>query len=155
VPSGRADGTGVAVPPGEITAQQATQAIGRALEDAQAGDISQVQVLVGLPQGEILQTVLEGRDARIGDLEGRVARLEAAINGAEPSQSRLPGLPLILGGLAVVAAVVARGRSPDRRRDPSVSRADWCKSRRATTIPHLDRLPAQPSDLTRPQGNRG
>jgi hypothetical protein len=106
VPSGREDGTGLAVPPGEITAQQAAQVVGRALEDAPAGDVSQVKVLVGLPQGEILQTVLEGRDARIGDLEARVAKLEATIEAGPPSRSRLRGLPLVLGGLVVVAVAV-------------------------------------------------
>jgi hypothetical protein len=110
VPSGREDGTGVAVPPGEITARQAAQLVGRALEDARASGVSQVKTLVGLPQGEILQTVLEGRDARIGDLEARVARLEASVNSASPSQSGLPGLPLLLGGVAVVVAAVGRGR---------------------------------------------
>jgi hypothetical protein len=110
VPSGRADGTGVAVPPGEITAQQAAQVVGRALEDGQAGDVSQVRTLVGLPQGEILQTALERRDACIEDLEARVARLEAAINSAPPSHSRLPGLLLLLGGLLVVVVAVGQRR---------------------------------------------
>jgi hypothetical protein len=106
VPSGCEDGTGVAVPPGEITAQQAAQVVGRALEDGQAGDASRVMTLVGLPQGEILQTALEGRDARIGDLEARVAKLEATIEAGPPARSRLLGLPLLLGGLLIVAAAV-------------------------------------------------
>jgi hypothetical protein len=110
VPSGRGDGTGLAVPPAEITAEQAAQVVGRALEDAQGRVVSQVTTLVGLPHGEILETVLEGRDARIGDLEARVARLEATIESAPPSHSRLPGLPLLLGGLTVVAAVVGQRR---------------------------------------------
>jgi hypothetical protein len=110
VPSGRADGTGVAVPPGEITAGQAAQVVGRALEGVQAGDVSPVKTLVGLSQGEILQTVLEGRDTRIRDLEARVAALEATVNSAPPSPSGLPSLPLLLGGLLVLVVAVGQCR---------------------------------------------
>jgi len=108
VPSGRGDGIGVAISPDLITVDQATQIVGRTLEGADGPGISQVKALVGVPQGEILATVLDKRDARIADLEARVERLEKAIESATPSRSKLPSLPLLLGGLVATVAVLGR-----------------------------------------------
>lgn len=76
VPSGRNDGTGMAVSPGEITTAQAGHLVGRALESADGAGVSKVNTLVGLPHEQVLQTVLEQRDARIAELEAQIDRLD-------------------------------------------------------------------------------
>jgi hypothetical protein len=123
VPSGRADGTGVAVAPEAITVAQVDQIVGRALETSDGSDVTQVDTLVGLPREEILQTLLERRDAQIEqqeeqleDLEARVAALEDAL-GDEIAQAEGPGRfattwPL-LGGLLLVGVAFWQRRGRD------------------------------------------
>ncbi len=87
LPSGRDDGTGIAVSPTTITADQMAQVVGWALETAAGEGIHTVQVLVGLPDLALVQTVLAARDSRIASLEERLtaleARLDALASGAE------------------------------------------------------------------------
>lgn len=123
VPSGRNDGTGVAISPAEITAAQAGQIVGRALESADGAGVTRVNTLVGLPNEQILQTVLARRDARIAELEAqvdtlsqrnaqlaeRMDSLERLVRQQEDGGGSLAGLPvsnwlfggLLLGGLVL------------------------------------------------------
>jgi hypothetical protein len=79
VPSGLGNGIGIAVAPEAITAAQMGQVVGQALESREDIDVGQVKILVGLPQAQILETALQRRDARMDQLETRIAALEAAM----------------------------------------------------------------------------
>ncbi|RFF27562.1 hypothetical protein DZK25_07705 [Wenzhouxiangella sp. 15181] len=72
VPSGLDDGTGIGIPPDELTANQLPQVVGRALEDARTESHALVKTLVGLPQAAITASVIERRDLRLDQLESRV-----------------------------------------------------------------------------------
>jgi hypothetical protein len=120
VPSGREDGSGVGVAPEAISVAQVDQIVGRALENSDSRDVTQVDTLVGLPREEILQTLLERRDAEIEQqeeeleaLEARVAALEDA-HGDEIAQAAGTGRfamswPLLGGLLLVGVALWQRG----------------------------------------------
>ncbi len=105
LPSGRNDGTGVAVSPGALRADQVGQVVGRALESASGPGLHTVKVLVGLPQTDILQTMLLQRDARLAALEARLDALERGRGWA-----RLPGVAPWLGLGLLAGLVLARRR---------------------------------------------
>lgn len=121
IPSGANDGVGIAVTPEEITAAQAGKIVGRALEHSAGTGVTKVNTLVGLPQEQILTTVLEKRDARVARLEARIdtlsdqnEQLVSRMNSLERTvQKRKPaplaGLsipPWLLGGLLFGGIVI-------------------------------------------------
>ncbi len=79
LPSGKNDGTGIAIPAQQLQAHQIDQVVGQALHDAPNNGIQQVNILVGLPQNEILRALLLQRDARLQALEARLQTLEALL----------------------------------------------------------------------------
>jgi hypothetical protein len=79
VPSGRNDGTGVAVSPEEIAVAEVGRVVGQALASRDGSGIGEVKLLVGLSETQLLERMLRRRDARMDDLEARIAALEAAI----------------------------------------------------------------------------
>jgi len=117
VPSGRADGTGIAVAPEAITLAQIDQIVGQALESTSDDSVASVNALVGLPREEILQMLLEVRDERIEqqteqleDLEERVAVLAAASADGTARVEDVGGFTMnswaLLGGLLLVGVLV-------------------------------------------------
>ncbi len=90
LPSGRDDGTGIAVAPAQITPAQMGQVVGRALETVPEEGIHTVRVLVGLPDLELVQTVLAARDAQIAGLEARLTALEARLDALERGSTGRP-----------------------------------------------------------------
>nr|WP_290666492.1 hypothetical protein [Ardenticatena sp.] len=103
LPSGRNDGTGMAVSPSALRADQIGQVVGRALESTSGTGLHTVKVLVGLPQTDILQAMLVQRDAQLAALEARLDALER-----ERGWVRLPGLAPWLGLGLLVGVVLAR-----------------------------------------------
>ena len=98
VPSGRVDGIGRAVPPAELTSAQYGAVVGRALETHLEEGVKGVTVLVGLPQDGFWSKAMEAKEARISELEGRLAALEArSANGS--GLGLLPGAGIIMGSL--------------------------------------------------------
>ncbi|RME12645.1 MAG: hypothetical protein D6802_03630 [Ardenticatenia bacterium] len=110
LPSGRHDGTGVAISPGELRADHIGQVVGRALENAAGPGVHKVKVLVGLPQNAILQAMLTQRDARLAALE---ARLEALERGR--GWVRLPYAAPWLGLGLLAGLVLAQRRKEGER----------------------------------------
>ncbi len=83
LPSGKNDGSGVAVSPDELQADQVGQVVGRALESAEGAGLHRVKVLVGLPHNVILQVLLRQRDARLAQQQARLDALEARLEALE------------------------------------------------------------------------
>jgi hypothetical protein len=98
VPSGRGDGIGRAVPPAELTPVQYGAVIGRALQTRSEKGVKTVTTLVGLPQNGLWNTAMEAKDARIAQLEGRLAALEAR-SDTTTGMGLLPGAGIIMGSL--------------------------------------------------------
>jgi hypothetical protein len=104
VPSGREDGTAVAVAPGEISAEQFAQVLGQAWESSAAAGVKPVQAAVGLWRAD---PTVSRMVQQISDLEARIARLESA----EPRGDAAPVLPVgrLLPGVGLALAGVAAG----------------------------------------------
>ncbi|MDQ7039787.1 MAG: hypothetical protein Q9M35_02505 [Rhodothermus sp.] len=77
LPSGKNDGSGVAVSPEALRVDQVGQVVGRVLENAEGAGFHRVKVLVGLPHNDILQVLLLQRDARLAQQQARLDVLEA------------------------------------------------------------------------------
>jgi hypothetical protein len=105
VPSGLEDGTGIAVSPEAITAEQFAQAVGQAWESSVEEGVKEVLVAVGLLHHDPTVAQMAGR---IEALEARLAALEAGKRAGE-TFARLPFGWLLLGcGVVVTGAVVGR-----------------------------------------------
>jgi len=102
VPSDLEDGTGIAVSPQAITAEQFAQAVGQAWASSEGEGVKTVLVAVGLLHHDPTVTQMA---ERIDALEARLSALEGEAGG-RPSGVRLPAGWLLLGGLGVVAMVV-------------------------------------------------
>jgi len=98
VPSGREDGIGRAVPPAKLIQVQYGAVVGRALQTHPEEGIKGVTVLIGLPQDGFWSKAMETKDARISQLEGRLAALEAR-SGNGSGLGLLPGAGIIMGSL--------------------------------------------------------
>ena len=97
IPSGRADGTALALPLAQLTATQAHLVIGQALTDAQGTGEQQVLALVGQPHDTLWANLLSHKEAELAALETRLSHLETQ------SQTAPSWLWLIAGlGLAFV-----------------------------------------------------
>ena len=88
VPSGRDDGTGIAMSPERLTPAQLGAVVGCACESIGGEGVNRVTVLVGLPQGRLARMVLQAQATRIEALEQRLTSLEAVLaqqqEGGEP-----------------------------------------------------------------------
>jgi hypothetical protein len=108
VPSGLEDGTGLAVAPEAITAEQFAQAVGQAWESSPEEGVKRVLVAIGLLHHDPTVAQLAGQfaalEAENAEQDARLAALEAALAG--PSGTRWPSGRLLLSGLGVAAAVV-------------------------------------------------
>jgi len=98
VPSGREDGIGRAVPPAKLIQVQYGAVVGRSLQTHPEEGIKGVTILVGLPQDGFWSKAMETKDARISQLEGRLAALEAR-SGNGSGLGLLPGAGIIMGSL--------------------------------------------------------
>lgn len=109
VPSGANDGFGIAVGLEDLTAEQAAQIVGRALESGNGGEVN---ALVGLPRDAVWAALLQQKDTRISALEARLAALESVGSTANAGGSSTWGIAaaLLIGALGVVGyARVRRG----------------------------------------------
>jgi hypothetical protein len=77
VPSGQGDGVGVAVSGGLMTAAQAGQVVGRAIEASDDAAVKPVMLAVGLPHDQLLGLMLEARDQEIASLKAAMASLSS------------------------------------------------------------------------------
>ncbi len=98
IPSGRADGIGIAVSPKAITPSQYASVIGRTLNSHKAKGLNEAIVMVGLPQHELWNGIIKKRDARIAKLENRLAALESKRSDSIDI-GLLPGAGLLVGSL--------------------------------------------------------
>ncbi|MDQ7028896.1 MAG: hypothetical protein Q9O62_03525 [Ardenticatenia bacterium] len=122
VPSGRNDGTGVAVAPERLTLEQVNQVVGQALESASGSGVHKVNVLVGLPPLRITQALLAARDAQLAQQQAQLAALEKRIETLERgggwARWSAPWLPnigaLALAGVAFWAGRRHRGKEESR-----------------------------------------
>jgi hypothetical protein len=117
IPSGHEDGIGIAVAPEDITMTQISKIVGQALERHGGDGVFQVKTLVGLPQKQILETLLVHRDEqfqeqgeRLESLEARLAVLEAEVDGdsAQNESGFSPPALALLGGVMMVGIIVWR-----------------------------------------------
>jgi hypothetical protein len=90
VPSGEADGVGRAITPAEFTPEDGP-VVGQAWDASDGDGVAEVTVAVGLETGGALAAVVERQQrtidaqaARIDDLEGRLAALEAQLGSFAP-----------------------------------------------------------------------
>ena len=99
LPSGLDDGTGIAVTPELMTANDFARAVGRAWSSSDRGFTKLVNVVVGVSSGDVA-TALSKQEGRIRALEATVDRLSraversdlpAAANSAGPGVSRFAG----------------------------------------------------------------
>ncbi len=99
IPSGDEDGTGLAVSPDTISADQFAQVVGQAWTSSAAADLKTVTVAVGLLRN----------DPTVAHLTARVTALEQTLSGQAPADSLPTRDILILGALfALVGIVVGR-----------------------------------------------
>jgi hypothetical protein len=110
VPSGHGDGIGRAVPPAELTLAQYDAVVGRAVRGCSENGVKTVTTLVGLPQNGLWNTAMQAKDARIAQLEGRLAALEARSDNAT-GMGLLPGAGIIMGSLGLFWVDRRRRRS--------------------------------------------
>jgi hypothetical protein len=108
VPSGLNDGSGMAVAPEAVTAEQLAQVAGEAWEAAPGAGVKSVRIAVGLTRNDsALKRVMERGDAQarqLAVLEARVNRLEQAGGG---QQLAAPWW-LAAGAMAVMGVWLAR-----------------------------------------------
>jgi len=98
VPSGCGDGIGRAVPSVGLEPGQYDHVVGRALQTHPDKGIKTVTTLVGLPQNGLCNTAMQAKDARIAQLEERLAALEARSDNST-GLGLLPGAGIIMGSL--------------------------------------------------------
>ena len=79
IASGRTDGTGLAVSAEDIRLDQIPHTVGRALEGSHEEDVKPVRVLVGVSSDPMFFKMLQKKEARISELESRLAALESMI----------------------------------------------------------------------------
>jgi hypothetical protein len=79
VPSGKNDGTGIAVSKNAIGLEQAMLIVGMALESAQGEGENRFSVLVGQPRDAVWANLVAKRDTQLADLKARLERLEQMI----------------------------------------------------------------------------
>ncbi|MDQ7029822.1 MAG: hypothetical protein Q9O62_08615 [Ardenticatenia bacterium] len=98
LPSGKEDGTGIAVAPQELRPELLAQVVGRVWElgEEQGDGVRRVRVAVGLPDAGGMAALLLAQEQRIQDLEGQVAELRAANAALE---ARLAALERALDAL--------------------------------------------------------
>ncbi|MFO7999465.1 MAG: hypothetical protein R6U86_10850 [Bacteroidales bacterium] len=99
-PSGRADGTGVAVSPQEISIAQYSSIVGRALESSMQEDVKTVNVLVGLPENGLWDAEMDVADSQMHSLENRIAALEARARNSF-DKGFLPGAGIVMGSVGL------------------------------------------------------
>ena len=88
LPSGREDGTGVAVAPGALAPEDAARIVGQAWEDAPGAGLHRVNVLVGLDRRDVL---IARQQAELQRLRRRLDTLERQLNlllGALPTAAQ-------------------------------------------------------------------
>lgn len=80
IPSGLGDGTGIAVAPEAITAEQFAQVVGQAWETSADAGLKSVTVAVGLAQRDPtiarLVSQVQSQEAQLADIEARLTALE-------------------------------------------------------------------------------
>ena len=79
VASGRNDGTAIAIAPGELTPDMATQIVGQALQSNHVGGTTLITALVGQPTDAFWAAALGETQSRLDDVEARLAELEASV----------------------------------------------------------------------------
>jgi len=118
VPSGLEDGTGIAVPAEQITAEQFAQAVGQAWDSSEEEGVKEVLVAVGLLHHDPTVAQMTGEVAALraenAEQDARLAALEAGRGAGAPS-TRLPGGWWLLGGGVMAVGVVAGGRQWTRK----------------------------------------
>jgi hypothetical protein len=79
IASGLNDGTAMAVAPGDLTPEMATQIVGQALQSNYVGGVTLIDALVGQPNDAFWAALLAESQTRLDDVETRLAELEAAL----------------------------------------------------------------------------
>ncbi|MEM7130150.1 MAG: hypothetical protein AAF702_27720 [Chloroflexota bacterium] len=80
LPSGKQDGTGIAISPEALTLNQFPQVVGRALETSDTRELKQVNVMVGLGHAQLWHQVLQQQDEQLAGLMERIAILEVQLS---------------------------------------------------------------------------
>ncbi len=116
VPSGKNDGTGIAVRPADLRPEHLSMLVGRVWEVETPADgkgLHRVRVAVGLPAVVDLGGLLRMKEQRIEALEQRIAALEARLAALEQGRTPTGRLSEVLPGLglfALLAGLVLVGR---------------------------------------------
>jgi hypothetical protein len=106
IPSGNNDGLGLAIAPENLTAEQAAQIAGQALESAAGEGSHTVRIAVGLPRDGVWANLLSRQNA---GLQARVDALEKRAGAPAPSFASL--LPwLLLAGVLLFSLGLFVGR---------------------------------------------
>ena len=79
LPSGKNDGTGIAVSKNAITPEQAMLIVGMALESAEGDGEHKVTALVGQPRDAVWANLMTKMNREHADLKARLEALEALV----------------------------------------------------------------------------
>jgi hypothetical protein len=115
IPSGLGDGTGVAVPPRLMTADEYAKVVGRAWSGSDSSLPKPVTVAVGLNQGDVAAIVREQEAAfgAVRDMQAEMAELRARVERLNGLDYEVAALRAALAKLRDVEPAAAEGAGAD------------------------------------------